>query len=368
VHADGCVGKQQFFTFGVRVSVRGTEVERTPVRLLLVDDHEAWRHHIRAILEHESGLRVVGEASDGLDAVQSARELQPDLVCLDIGFPGQNGLEAAKQIQKVFPNSKILFVSENRSSDIAEAALRTGASGYVLKSNAGSALLPTLRAALRDRESLRANAARDVSDPTLEHNGDQGSDEELVGSTPVENRNIVHHHAVGLYSDDRHFLEDATLFVAIALNAGNSVIVVASESHRKGIFSGFRSQALDIDAVIEQGRYIAIDAARALSELMANGLPDPVRFMQAFGDLILSAAKASKGEGARVAVCGEGVNLLWAQGNLEAAIRIAELCNQLTDLYNVDIWCGYSLGSVPLPIGKQIFERICSEHSAVCYR
>src|SRR5262249_46213567 len=137
----------------------GTVVERTPVRVLLVDDHEAWRHHIRAILEHEPGLQVVGEASDGLDAVQRARELQPDLICLDVGLPKLNGLEAAHQIQELSPTSTILFVSENRSSDIVEAALRTGACGYVLKSNAGSALLPALRAALRDNGSVSPNVA-----------------------------------------------------------------------------------------------------------------------------------------------------------------------------------------------------------------
>jgi DNA-binding NarL/FixJ family response regulator len=79
---------------------------------------------------------VVGEASDGLRAVEQANELQPDLVLLDLGLPILNGLQAAVRIRKLSPNSKILFVTENSSPEIADCALRLGASGYLLKSDA----------------------------------------------------------------------------------------------------------------------------------------------------------------------------------------------------------------------------------------
>ena len=73
------------------------------------------------------GLRLVGEVSDGLEAVQKAEKLQPDLIVLDIGLPTFNGIEAARRIQELSPKSRILFLSENRSWDIVEQALRTGA-------------------------------------------------------------------------------------------------------------------------------------------------------------------------------------------------------------------------------------------------
>src|SRR4030095_8425698 len=96
------------------------------------------------------------EVCDGAEAVQQAQELQPDLILLDIGLPTLNGIEAARRIRKVSPTSKILFVTENRSTDIVEEALSTGASGYVVKSNAGSELLPAIEAVLRGKQFVSA--------------------------------------------------------------------------------------------------------------------------------------------------------------------------------------------------------------------
>jgi len=85
-------------------------------------------------------LQVVSEASDGIEAVQEALELKPDLIIMDIGLPSLNGIEAARQILKLIPNSKIIFVSQESSDDIVQAAMDLGASGYVVKTKAGSDL------------------------------------------------------------------------------------------------------------------------------------------------------------------------------------------------------------------------------------
>jgi MEDS: MEthanogen/methylotroph, DcmR Sensory domain len=87
--------------------------------------------------------------------------------------------------------------------------------------------------------------------------------------------------------------------------------------------------------------------------------------MKAFGNLILTAAKASKGEHPRVAVFGECVQLLWTQGNAEAAIQLEKLANELVNKYDVDILCGYSLDGFHDMMGGHIYQRICAEHSAV---
>jgi two-component system nitrate/nitrite response regulator NarL len=86
-------------------------------------------------------LRVIGVASDGLEAVQKAEELQPDLILFDIGLPSLNGIEVARQIRKLSPKSKILSVSQESSVEMVQGALSTGAQGYVVKSDAGSELL-----------------------------------------------------------------------------------------------------------------------------------------------------------------------------------------------------------------------------------
>jgi len=94
-------------------------------------------------------MQVIGEASDGLEAVQKAQQLQPDLILLDIGLPSLNGIEAALRIKEVSPGSRILFVSENSSQEIVERALSTGAGGYIIKSDAAGELLPAVEAVLK---------------------------------------------------------------------------------------------------------------------------------------------------------------------------------------------------------------------------
>lgn len=107
-----------------------------PFRTLIVDDYEDFRQFLRLMLQEKTQCEVIAEASDGLEAVEKAEELQPDLILLDLGLPVLNGMDAARQILKLSPNSKILFVSQNSAPAIAQATLRLGAHGYVLKSDA----------------------------------------------------------------------------------------------------------------------------------------------------------------------------------------------------------------------------------------
>jgi DNA-binding NarL/FixJ family response regulator len=125
----------------------------------VVDDYEPWRRFLSTTLQKRSELQVISEASDGLAAVQQAKQLQPDLILLDIGLPSLNGIEAARKIREISPASKILFVSENRSRDIAEQALNTGASGYVVKSDAATELLPAVEAVLQGRQFVSRSLA-----------------------------------------------------------------------------------------------------------------------------------------------------------------------------------------------------------------
>jgi DNA-binding NarL/FixJ family response regulator len=127
------------------------------IRILIVDDFAPWRGFVSTIVQIQPQWQVIGEASDGLEAVQKAEELTPDLILLDIGLPKLNGIEAARQIRKVAPNSKILFVSTYASWEIAEWALDTGASGYVVKLDAGHELAKAMEAAFQGNRYISSS-------------------------------------------------------------------------------------------------------------------------------------------------------------------------------------------------------------------
>lgn len=335
------------------------------IRVLVVEDYPAFRHFIVSAVQSRADLQVICEVADGLEAVQKARELQPELVFLDVGLPGLNGIEAARQIRVLSPNSKILFVSENRFSDVIEEALRTGALGYVLKSDAVRDLFPAVDAVLQGKGFVSASLSlHQVDDGRDEHTADHVSGKK-VARLPQHNAEIVGHHEVVLYSDDRQLLDRLSQFIAAALKAGNAAIVVATESHRSGLVRRLQADGLDIDACIEQGRYIALDAADMVSTFVVNGRLDSVRFLERFDKLILAAANAAEGEHPRVAVFGEGADLLWKRGNVEAALQDEELCNRLIKRFDVAILCGYSLGNVEGATDDEVFQRVCAEHSAV---
>src|SRR5271170_3644623 len=103
----------------------------TGVRILIVDDYEFWRYCVVSMLKEHPEFAIVGEGSDGLDAVEMSAELQPDIVLLDIGLPEMNGFEAAREIRKVSAGSRIVFLSQTRNEDLVNEARRVGALGYV---------------------------------------------------------------------------------------------------------------------------------------------------------------------------------------------------------------------------------------------
>ena len=132
------------------------------IRIFIVDDSEPWRDAICSMLRECKDLEIICKGSDGLEAVEKSAALQPDLVLLDIGLPNLNGLEAARQIRKVSPDSKIIFLTSHNDPDLVEEALRIGAMGFVVKTDAGSDLLPAVAAVMRDQRFVRRRRSLDA--------------------------------------------------------------------------------------------------------------------------------------------------------------------------------------------------------------
>ncbi len=135
----------------------GLPLERSLVRILLVDDYEPFRRFVRSTLRKRPSLQIVAEVSDGLEAIQQAEELKPDLILLDIGLPTLNGIEAAREIRKLAPESKIIFVTQESLADVVQEALSMGVLGYVLKAQAGTDLIAAVEAVIEGRQFLSSS-------------------------------------------------------------------------------------------------------------------------------------------------------------------------------------------------------------------
>jgi DNA-binding NarL/FixJ family response regulator len=122
------------------------------IGILVVEDFEPLRQLICNLLRNWSQHAIVDETGDGLESVERARELQPDLVLIDIGLPKLNGIEAAKQIRFIAHNSKIVFVSQECSIEIVREAIRLGAHGYVHKADVYRDLVPAVEAVLAGKQ------------------------------------------------------------------------------------------------------------------------------------------------------------------------------------------------------------------------
>jgi DNA-binding NarL/FixJ family response regulator len=336
------------------------------VRVLLIDDYAAFRDLLRTILERRPELEVVGEAASGLDGIEKAQALRPDLIVLDLGLPDIHGIEVTRRVQSLSPKPKILMVSANRSMEIVDEALRSGADGYVLKSDAQMELLHAVDLVLQGTQIVSTSLmSRGESSPARR---ESQRDTKSIPAPKQGTRSTLgcYHHA-GFFSDDLKLLEETAAYIGNALRAGNAAIVIATEPHRMELLKRLWASGIHMDAATEEGRYVALDSARVLRQFTANGRVDAGRFMKTFS-AILKASLSVRKRDPRVALFGECAPLLLARGNINAALQVERLCNELLHRYDVDILCGYSMDRIAGTMDALAYEEICQEHSMVYSR
>lgn len=171
------------------------------IRVLLVDDHELMREGLRAILERESDVEVVGEASSGRAAVELARTLEPDVVVMDVAMKDSNGIEATRQLRSVRPGVKVIALSSHSDSRYVNAMLDAGACGYVLKANAYDDLRRALVAAQQGKSYLCPDVTQSVVGASL-RTGARGPAPRHVASLSPREREVLQLLAEGLSSPE----------------------------------------------------------------------------------------------------------------------------------------------------------------------
>jgi hypothetical protein len=174
-----------------------------------------------------------------------------------------------------------------------------------------------------------------------------------------------HQHGVQFYSQDKFLLEELSEYVGSALRAGDAAVIVATDTHRNGLLQWMAAQGLDIAAFVEQGRLVITDAAELLSQFMSEGWPSQERFDDVVGTIVTKALARARGSQPRVAVFGEMVALLWAEGKTDAAIRLEQFWNELARTKSFSLFCAYPMSIFDREEDAGIFLKVCNEHSAV---
>lgn len=337
-------------------------------RVLLVEDFCTFRRAIRMLLEQHPDFQVVGEAANGYEAIQQAARLLPDLILLDINLPQLNGLQVVPQILNLSSSSKIVFLTQEASADIAEEALGLGARGYLVKADAGSELLESLEAIARGERYLSRRLSAQIPGEVLRGLGIKSRSVKQVappGPIASQKEHTQCAHEAQYCLDDSDFQESLRVCVSKALSSGDAVIVLATEFHQDALCRGLQAKGQAVKEAIRTGRLQLVDAEAAIAEYLTDEPRDEKRSIEEARLLVESAEKARIGEYSRVCVFGECLSLLYAKGKGEVVLRLERLWSELGKTHNLYLRCWYVVSRQQLEYDSQFFQRVCKEHTTV---
>jgi len=307
-----------------------------PLRILVVDDFAPIRRIVCLALEKSAGLQVVGESGDGLEAVEKARKLQPDLILMDIGLPSLNGIEAARRIRDVTPEMKVLFVSQEEPSPaMIRATSAVGALGFVQKLHLHRDLPVAMQMAIANVRFISGRA--DVCCGSMDSMG----------------------HAMQFYSSEEIFVESFAGFFGTALREGRAAIAMATAAHLDTLARRLQTGGHDVEGAIRHGTYVPLKVEELTTRLLSA---ERQQFLEGIGDFIDDAAGRSKT--GRASVGGEFSAVVCAQGQVEDGMSIEQTSNNtIRHRSHVDILCACPLPVKPLE--DLTFNSMCAEHSTV---
>ena len=205
-------------------------------KVLLAEDHTIVRKGLRSLLDKETGIKVVGEAEDGREAIAKAEELYPDVVVMDIAMPGLNGLEATRQIKKRFSDMKIIILTMHANEEYILQSLKAEASGYLVKKAAPAELISAINAVHKGHSFLSPSISRTVIDEYIRRSKEISEGEKGFEQLTVREREVLQ-----LIAEGRKTREIAELLY---------ISIKTVETHRAHIMN-----KLDIHSTAELTRY-----------------------------------------------------------------------------------------------------------------
>ena len=307
-------------------------------RVLVADDYPQ-------VLESVSGLLstdfdVVATATHGRQAVDLALRLQPDVVVLDVAMPEFDGFQAAHALRQQGSPARIVFLTMHRTDEFVSAAMSVGGHGYVLKSRIYSDLASAIDHAFDGRRFV----------PFLT------SLSTLVGGQ----------HTVQFHMNNRYFLDEVSRFVGSALRSGEPVVVIAGEATRDGLAHRLHAQQLDLGRLASRGQFAAHDSAEGLSRVMHDGHPDRDVLTEMVDDLERTRVASAHRPDCRLTIVGDLNVSLCRSGDIEAAIEVERIWDELTSGLPFFTVCSYPVDCFER-VGAELFGRVCAAHSAVAH-
>jgi CheY-like chemotaxis protein len=322
-----------------RFAQTGKRTEGPKPRVLLVDDHRRVLDTVSAMLSDD--FDVVGMATDGRQAIDTAHQVHPDVIVLDVEMPGIDGFETRRALEHGGLSTPVVFMSMHDGEDIIGEAFRCGGRGYVLKSRVVRDLPIALNQALLGRLFVPS----------------------LTSLFRVAGEGM---HAMQLHRSMKSFLDGLAAFFDLALRRGDATSIIATNAIREGLTSRLRARGWDVGGSSGHERYLVADSGDAINRFMRNGLPDPDRIAEIVAEIDQYRRAVSEGETSRLVVCGDIATLLSAAGNTEAVIALERQWGALTrDLPIVTLCCyGTACFDDDAP---DLWSDTCAQHVALSH-
>jgi len=333
------------------------------IRILIVDDHEAIRRRVRSLLSTRAEWFICGEAADGLDAVEKAKRLRPNVVLMDMTMPRMKGVQATKIIRKEVPEAKVVVIGQNDPSVVRRQAIEIDACGFVAKADLSRDLLSTIDRLVGHRPfgdegenfDMRVpDGKRKIGVPVSRDDQSEPWCGLLADAAPRD-------HIVQLYQDENFLSRAVCRFAVSAINHGEGVILVPTSAHWNALRPRLEAEGVDVKPAQASGQLTVVDADQLLPGFMREAMPDAPLFLGLAAETIAQARGGDRFT--KVRWWGEMVNVLWERGDVAASMGLEDLFHKLAHDHEIAIFCSFLMDNFDGEVHTRMLPRLGQNHS-----